>query len=245
MKNFSYLSLSILFFWAVAVCAGTDTEETAALDSDEQKSSYALAVQYMTALKNDDLQLDNAAFMQGLQDVQNGRELRLNGKENQKALDHFLGIRTLNHNAKIEKQLTEIKTFLEQNKNQAGVITLASGLQYKVLQTGNAEKSPTQQDGVSIHFVISDLHGQELGRSINDKPQTALFNGMIPGWKEALLLMKPGDRWQLFISPNLAYGTQGSPNKAVKPNAAIITDMELVAIVPAEAAKAAIEKAAE
>ena len=122
----------------------------------------------------------------------------------------------------------EATTFLEHNKQQPGVITLASGLQYKVIQEGNGV-SPGPTDLVTVHYRGRLINGTEFDSSYQrGTPATFAVNAVIAGWTEALQLMKPGAQWTLFIPPELAYGSRGAGH-LIGPNEALIFDVELLA----------------
>jgi FKBP-type peptidyl-prolyl cis-trans isomerase len=112
------------------------------------------------------------------------------------------------------------------NKNNSGVVTLPDGLQYKVITNGTGAM-PVSTDIVTVNYRGTLLDGTEFDSSFK-RGQPARFpvNGVIPGWTEALLKMKVGSRWQLFLPPELAYGEQGPPG--IPPNAVLIFDVELL-----------------
>ena len=119
--------------------------------------------------------------------------------------------------------------FLTANARKEGVITTASGLQYKIIKSGTGE-SPKLTDTVKVHYQGTLIDGKIFDSSIQrGQPISFLVNRVIPGWVEALQLMKVGDKWQLFIPANLAYGDR-SPSQAIPPNSVLIFEVELLAI---------------
>jgi FKBP-type peptidyl-prolyl cis-trans isomerase FklB len=119
--------------------------------------------------------------------------------------------------------------FLEENKKKEGVVTLASGLQYMILNEGEGE-SPTLNDKVTTHYTGTLLNGQVFDSSHKSgKPATFGVTQVIPGWTEALQMMQVGDKWKLFIPPNLAYGAQGYPG-LIPPNSTLIFEIELLKV---------------
>jgi len=119
--------------------------------------------------------------------------------------------------------------FLTANARKEGVITTASGLQYKVINSGTGE-SPKLTDVVKVHYQGTLINGTVFDSSIQrGKPISFPVNRVIPGWTEALQLMKVGDKWQLFIPANLAYGDQ-SPSPSIPPNSVLIFEVELLGI---------------
>lgn len=126
-------------------------------------------------------------------------------------------------------QSADGEAFLAANAKKAGVITTASGLEYKVLQSGSGE-SPKLQDKVKVHYHGTLIDGAVFDSSVQrGEPIVFPVGAVIPGWVEALQLMKVGDKWQLVIPAKLAYGEQ-SPSPAIPPNSVLIFDVELLGI---------------
>ena len=152
-----------------------------------------------------------------------------------------------------EANLEQSQAFLAENAKKEGVVTLPSGLQYKVLKAGTG-MSPGKGDSVAVHYQGTLVNGAEFASSNqHGKPSIFQVSRVIKGWREALLLMKQGAKWELYIPPELAYGKRGN-GKAIPPNSALIYDVELVSIgklaPPADKAAARpaehpVEKAAE
>ncbi|HAB18016.1 MAG TPA: FKBP-type peptidyl-prolyl cis-trans isomerase [Verrucomicrobiota bacterium] len=137
-----------------------------------------------------------------------------------------------------EKNKAEGEKFLAENKEKLGVITLPSGLQYKVLIEGKGPK-PMTNDTVVTHYRGTLLDGTEFDSSIaKGQPATFAVNRVVKGWTEALQLMPTGSKWQLFIPPDLGYGANGSPPK-IGPNAVLTFELELLEIKPPVAPTAA------
>ena len=123
------------------------------------------------------------------------------------------------------------KLFLAENAKKEGVKTLPSGLQYKVLKKGKGGKSPKLTDTVVAHYRGTLLDGTEFDSSYRrNEPLELPVGGVIPGWIEALQLMHVGDKWQLFIPSDLAYGPRGTPGGPIPPNSTLIFDIELLGI---------------
>jgi FKBP-type peptidyl-prolyl cis-trans isomerase FklB len=128
-----------------------------------------------------------------------------------------------------EKNKKEGEAFLAENKKKEGVITLPSGLQYKVIKEGDG-KIPTINDTVTVHYRGTLIDGKEFDSSYTrGQPVTFPVKGVIPGFSEALQLMKGGSKWQLFVASNLAYGERGA-GEEIGPNATLIFDIELISI---------------
>ena len=127
------------------------------------------------------------------------------------------------------KNLSEGKAFLAENQKKERVKTLPSGMQYKVLSEGSG-KTPKATDTVTVHYRGTLIDGKEFDSSYKmDKPAIFQVNGAIPGWTEALQLMKEGTKWQLFIPPELAYGERGTGSR-IPPNSTLIFEVELISV---------------
>ena len=130
-----------------------------------------------------------------------------------------------------EKNKEEGEKFLAENETKEGVKTLPSGLQYKILSEGSGE-SPKAGDIATVNYRGTLIDGTEFDSSYKrGQPSTFSVTGVIKGWTEALELMKPGAKWQLFIPSELAYGERGS-GQMIGPNATLIFDVELVSFKP-------------
>ncbi|MFZ4702855.1 MAG: FKBP-type peptidyl-prolyl cis-trans isomerase, partial [Candidatus Methylumidiphilus sp.] len=122
--------------------------------------------------------------------------------------------------------------FLEQNKLVEGVVTLPSGLQYKVLKQGDGPK-PLPTDSVEVYYLGSLLDGVAFANHLSESgiPQAVLVSETIPAWRQALTLMATGSKWQLFVPGELGFGNAGSP-PLIGPNATLVYELELVKILP-------------
>lgn len=130
------------------------------------------------------------------------------------------------------KNLQESRKFLEENKKKSGVVTLPSGLQYQIIKEGTGQ-APGPSDFVAVHYRGTLINGQEFDSSLKSKqPATFAVNAVIPGWTEALQIMKPGSKWMLYVPPQLAYGEKGVGH-IIQPNSALIFEVELVSVKPA------------
>jgi FKBP-type peptidyl-prolyl cis-trans isomerase FklB len=126
-----------------------------------------------------------------------------------------------------EANLKAGEAFLAENGKKEGVKTTASGLQYKVIKSGTG-KTPKAEDTVSVNYKGTLISGKEFDAS-NGEPVTFKVNGVIPGWTEALQLMKEGDKWMVYIPSKLAYG-ENAPGGPIGPNETLIFEVELVSV---------------
>lgn len=204
------------------------------LDTDERRASYAIGQQIGTNLKTQNIDFDPAVIEMALKDVQKG-ESKLDKDGMQQAMMKLQELAMKKQEQEAQTNLQKSMAFLEENKKKEGVQTTASGLQYTVVQAGTGA-TPTDDDTVKAHYTGTLTTGEKFDSSV-DRGEPAEFpvKGVIPGWTEALKMMKVGGKVKLFIPPNLAYGAQGRPG--IPPNSALIFDVELVDIVKKNAPK--------
>lgn len=191
------------------------------------KLSYALGMSMASNLKQSGLDCINVDdFAGAIKAYFNGEKMQMTADEAQSAINEFFAKQKTEVMSKNKKAGEE---FLAKNKNNEGVITTASGLQYKVLIAGNGPK-PKETDTVDCHYEGRLIDGTVFDSSYR-RGQSAQFpvNGVIPGWIEALQLMPVGSKWQLYIPSELAYGEYGA-GEAIEPNSTLIFDVELLGI---------------
>ncbi len=219
-----------IIFW---IAAPVWSAEPVSLKTQQEKISYALGVNVGNNLKQLPTEIHPDLFIQGFRDAQTGSPLRL-GEEEMRSLMTGLQKELAQKQAEHIKQLGEKnkkegEAFLAENKKKEGVKTLASGLQYKVIKEGNGPQ-PKVTDKVTVHYRGTLIDGTEFDSSYRrGEPATFQVNGVIPGWTEALQLMKVGSQWQLFLPSSLAYGERGAGPK-IGPYAVLIFTVELLAV---------------
>ena len=171
--------------------------------------------------------INTEAFVDAIRTVYAGQMPEIKPEEaNQILQDYFNKLQ--NERGKAAKEAGE--QFLNDNKSKEGVVTLESGLQYKVISTGNGA-IPTSSDTVKCHYEGRLINGAVFDSSIRrGEPAEFPVNGVIAGWVEALQLMPVGSKWQLYIPSDLAYGPHGA-GQAIGPNETLIFDIELLDIV--------------
>ena len=212
------------------------TQSNAAFKSEKEKVSYAIGMNVGKNLQRGSIEVDPAMLMKGLQDTLAGKTL-LTEQEAQTVLMQLQTDMRKKQEEKMqqagEANQKEGEAFLAANKAKAGVVTLPSGLQYKILKEGTGPK-PTASDTVVCNYRGTLINGTEFDSSYKRKePTTFPVNGVIKGWTEALQLMPVGSKWQLFIPPDLAYGARGA-GADIGPNATLVFEVELVSIQPKE-----------
>jgi FKBP-type peptidyl-prolyl cis-trans isomerase len=175
--------------------------------------------------------LDLDAFMSGMMDSINS-EAKLTDEEMFAAIQIFQERMAAEAEAALTGNLASSAEFLAANAAQEGVISLSSGLQYLVLSSGPTDgESPTTSDSVLAHYHGTLIDGTVFDSSVDrGEPVEFGVTQVISGWTEALQLMKIGDKWRLFLPPELAYGEQ-SPTPTIPPNSALIFEVELLEVL--------------
>ena len=212
----------------------TSAIASTSLKTQEQKAGYVIGIQLGTQLmiSKDDIDLD--AMKQGMKDIFTGNKPKLSNDEMRDAMMKYQEIKKKRELAMVSKFSNHNKKegldYLAKNKKKKGVKTLKSGLQYKVLKSGKGKVTPKLTDKVVTHYHGTLIDGTVFDSSV-DRGEAVSFpvNAVIKGWTEALMKMKVGDKWQLVIPSNLAYGEQGAPPK-IGPDATLIFDVELLEI---------------
>ncbi|MBD3316568.1 MAG: hypothetical protein GF344_12335, partial [Chitinivibrionales bacterium] len=177
--------------------------------------------------------IDMASFAQGVKDIMADKELLLSKEEAQKVKsEQFTAMRAEHEEARRkEGKENEVagEKFLEENAEREEVTTTESGLQYEVLTEG-AGSIPGESDKVKVHYEGKLLDGKVFDSSYDrGEPVTFPVKGVIPGWTEALQLMKVGSKYKLYVPPELAYGERGAGND-IPPNATLVFEVELLGI---------------
>lgn len=215
----------------VAPMPSASTNGDMALQSDAQKVSYIMGINVGSQINADDFEFDTDAFGIGIKDALSGAEARLDEEEVKRVLDSFQAEMAAKQEAaaKIvsDSNLAEGAAFLAKKGASEGVVVLESGLQYKIIEPGTGA-SPSPDDTVEVHYRGTLIDGTEFDSS-HKRGVPAQFGvtQVIPGWVEALQLMKEGGKWELYIPPELAYGPGGTGG-AIGPNQTLIFEVELL-----------------
>jgi len=199
------------------------------LDSTDAKISYAIGLQVGESLKAEGVPLDQAALTAAVADVFSGHEARLSQDDVRAALVDFQEqkIKQMEQAANVNK--AKGVEYLAANQKKDGVTVTDSGLQYKSLASGSG-KSPAATDMVTVHYRGSLINGEEFDSSYSrGEPTTFPVNGVIKGWQEVLPMMKEGDKWEVTIPADLAYGERGT-GSGIGPNETLVFEIELIAV---------------
>ena len=220
---------------------GTTTHHTAAtkpkplvLTTEKDKQSYAIGLSVGKGLHRDAIDVEPKFMLQGIEDaLANGKVLLTDDQIKTVMTDLQTQVRQKQEEkmrAAAESNKKDGAAFLAANATKEGVVTLPSGLQYKVLVAGTGPK-PTATDSVVCNYRGTLLDNTEFDSSYKrGQPATFPVTGVIKGWTEALQLMPTGSKWQLFIPSDLAYGERG--RQPIGPNATLIFELELLSIKP-------------
>lgn len=208
-------------------------QQKTTLKSQKDKVSYIIGLNIGSNFKQQSVEIDIDLLFKGMKDAIAGATPLIGEKEAQDVMQAFqkemIAKQTERAKQVGEKNKKDGETFLAENKKKEGVKTLPSGLQYKILKEGSG-KSPGAKDSVTVHYRGTLISGKEFDSSYKrGEPITFAVGGVIPGWVEALQLMKVGSKWQLFIPSKLAYG-EADRSADIGPNSTLIFEVELLKI---------------
>ena len=209
------------------------SQNDVALKTQKDKASYAIGLNIGRSLQKDSVDVDPDILLQGLKDALAGGKPLLSDDEMKAALTALQADVNKRQQEKMqvagEANKKEGEAFLAANKAKEGVVTLPSGLQYKILKEGTGPK-PVPSDSVVCDYRGTLLDGTEFDSSYKrGQPATFPVGQVIKGWTEALQLMPVGSKWQLFIPSEMAYGQHGA-GADIGPNATLIFEVELLSI---------------
>ncbi len=224
-----WLAFLAFGFLAANVCA----EDVPALKTQKEKASYSVGVDVAKSLVKMGMDLDLDVFIRGLKDGFAGKKTLMTDDEMHATMtalqNDLVKKQSQGKQTAAEENKKAGEAFLAENKKKEGVVTLPSGLQYKILKAGKGKK-PTDDDTVQCHYRGTLIDGTEFDSSYRrGQPASFPVAGVIPGWTEALKLMPVGSKWQLFVPSKLAYGEHGT-GEEIGPNATLIFEVELLGI---------------
>lgn len=228
MKYFGLVIIGHLLFSSQTV-----GQTAVPLKDQKDRISYVIGIDIGTNLKRQSIEINPEALLRGLRDGLSGNKPLMTDQEMNETIAAFqreMQAKQEEVAKKMgEKNKKEGETFLAENRKKEGVVTLPSGLQYKVLKKGSGRK-PKLTDTVTTHYRGTLIDGTEFDSSYRrNQPATFPVNGVIAGWTEALQLMEEGAKWQLFVPPQLAYGERGA-GPQIGPHATLIFEVELISI---------------
>ena len=221
--------------WASSASA---QDAPATLKTQKEKLSYAIGMEMGKGVKAQELDVDPDLVSRGLKDALSGGKSLMSDDELQTVIgalrEEMKQKQMQAEEAAAEENKKQGEAFLAENGKKTGVVTTASGLQYKVITAGTGKK-PMETDTVLCNYKGTFLDGTEFDSSAEaGKPVPFDIKTVIPGFKEALQLMPVGSKWQIVVPASLAYGERGAGN-VIGPNATLIFEVELVGIQDAAA----------
>lgn len=215
-------------------CQGEQVEKPVDVDLEnkQHKESYALGLNLSEQLKQQNFSVDIDVFIKGFKDGHSGEVALMTSDDAVKVIIEKQEAERASQQAEQNKAAEENKkageAFLAENKNKEGVVTTESGLQYKVITTGNGPK-PKKTDTITFHYKGTLIDGTVFDSSYDrGEPLTLPLAQLIPGWVEAVQMMPVGSKWELFIPHFLGYGAR--PAGKIGPNSALVFELELVDI---------------
>ena len=223
--------ISIAGFGLMVAQAGA--EELQVFRSPLDKVNYGIGVEVVRNFKSQGIDFDLDMVMKGMKDGLSGK-LLVSEKELRKTMTDFQS--ELRQKQATNKKFAALENrkkgeaFLAENRTRDGVVTLPSGLQYKILKASDGKK-PTDIDTVLCNYRGTLIDGTEFDNTLETGKAMSfkVSEGVIPGWREALKLMPVGSKWLFFIPPQLAYGERGA-GRSIGPNETLIFEVELLAI---------------
>jgi FKBP-type peptidyl-prolyl cis-trans isomerase FklB len=228
---------SLIFLALVSLASTGFSQQPTQLKDEKDKVSYSIGLDIGNTFKKQKMDINTEVLMAGIKDAQSGAKPLLSEEQVKETMTAFsksmVEIQTAAAKEAAEKNAAEGEKFLAENKAKEGVKTTPSGLQYKVLREGSGT-SPKETDTVVTQYRGTLINGTEFDSSYKrNEPTTFPVNRVIKGWTEALQMMKPGAKYQLFIPANLAYGERGA-GQDIGPNETLIFEIELLSVKPSE-----------
>lgn len=233
---------AVLSLCFISQPAFTENNKAQKLSNKKDQISYSIGVDVGKSIQKQKIDLNADLFFAGLKDGLADKYSMMSENEIRQTLlalqTEIIEKQNEQMKAMATKNLTDGDKFLAENKKQKGITTLPSGLQYRVLKDGTGT-SPKATDTVTTHYRGKLIDGTEFDSSYSrGQPARFAVNAVIPGWTEALQMMKPGAKWELFIPSKLAYGENGI-GQAIGPNSTLIFEVELLSVDSANQTKAA------
>ena len=224
--------IAIITGFLIIGCESSDNQQAPKLETAIDSVSYSIGVDIGKNMKTQELDINDKAMFAGWSAAFNGDTLQLTEEDMLATLNNFRKVMQekvqQRAKAQAEENLTKGNTFLAENAKKEGVVTLESGLQYKVIEEGSGE-TPTEKSKVTVHYRGTLINGEEFDSSYKrGQPYTTPVTNVIKGWTEALQLMPVGSKWELYVPSNLAYGN--SPRGPGGPNSVLVFEVELIGI---------------
>ncbi len=234
----SLVAICVLSLLILASCSADKKYATTKIKTKDDSVSYFLGLTYGSGLKQAgiDSLFDYNAFMKGVVEASKADSIKVSQYEVEAFLNKFFSDLQLEKMKREYKDyIAENKAFLEENAKKDSVVTLASGLQYQILREGNGPKAKVN-DKVKVHYTGKMIDGTVFDSSYKqNKPIEFYPSQVIPGWKEALLMMPVGSKWKVFIPENLAYGANPPRMSGIQPFSTLVFEVEVIEVTPPQA----------
>jgi FKBP-type peptidyl-prolyl cis-trans isomerase len=237
IKQMGRLSVAtvLIMMWG---CGGASQEQEVSLETTDARLSYGIGLRMGQRMATDGMTVDVAAYAAGLEDALTGADAKLTDEEINTEMSAFQERREAEAGAErvalAQSNLEAGRAYMAEMSSAEGVQTTESGLQYIVMEAGEGD-SPVAADSVEVHYEGQLIDGTVFDSSF-ERGETVTFGltQVIPGWTEGLQLMKPGGKFKFIIPPELGYG-EGGAGQMIGPNATLRFDVELIAVVKADA----------
>lgn len=205
------------------------------LTTEAQKAAYSIGFNFGSSVSKEVPDIDTEALQRGVQDALKKKQPALTQEQQAEVMGKFqqqlMAQRTARMEAAEKKNSEAAAKFMAENAKKPGVTALPSGLQYQVITNGKGA-SPKATDRVKVHYTGTLLDGTVFDSSVKrGEPATFQVDQVIPGWTQALQKMKVGDKWKLFIPPELGYGKRGAPGGKIEPSMALVFEVELLEVI--------------
>lgn len=222
-RNIIFVASIVMLIAVPAIAVAADSAD---LKTDPEKNGYSVGYDVGRSIKRQLTGVDIDSIARGLKDGMSGAAPAMPDSEMQQ---RFATVRQESAQKILEKNKQDGEAYLAKNKGAKGVKTTASGLQYKVITAGKG-KLPTADDTVTVNYRGTLIDGTEFDSSYKrNQPATFPVKGVIPGWTEALQLMKEGSKWMVYLPSNLAYAERAQGN-LIGPNSTLVFEVELLSI---------------
>ena len=207
--------------------------DASSLSTDKDKLSYSIGADLGKNFKTQGIDINPEALAKGMQDGMSGTQLILTEQQMKDVLNKFqkdlMAKRSSEFNKKSEENKTKGEAFLAANKAKPGIVTLPSGLQYKIVEAGTGSK-PGKSDTVTVEYTGTLIDGTVFDSTEKTgKPASFQVSQVIPGWTEALQLMPAGSTWEVFVPASLAYGSR-SVGGPIGPNETLVFKIHLISV---------------
>lgn len=224
---------SLIALFILLASGHTALAANTSLTTVEQQASYTLGADLAKNFIQQGIEIDSDALIMGFEDALKGRPLKLSQQEMNSAIQalkkKIMDKKLADFKAKSEANKKKGEDFLAENKKKPDVHTTASGLQYKIIKEGKGSH-PTDDSTVIAHYEGRLIDGTIFDSSYKrGTPLKFELSNVIPGWQEALKMMRPGDVWEVYIPTKLAYGEKGA-GKIIGPNETLIFKIELITV---------------